>query len=149
MNSAIRQLSALWQLHHRPHILRHHLRRRRRNSTLVPDPCWLRDAGFLHCRRPWRRLLLRDTLDPSPQGLEDEGLHLSLADGALLCAPTSFFSCNRLAGAICVTPTGLDFDVRPGGVICATLANLPLGVSLSGVTTPLWPTSPPLFGARV
>ena len=48
-----------------------------------------------------------------------------------MSAPTSFFSCNRLGGAVCVAPTGLDFDVRPGGVICTTPVDLPLGVSLS------------------
>ena len=75
---------------------------------------------------------IRDTLDPSPRGLEDEGLHLYLASGALLRAPTSFSSCDRLGGAIRVAPAGLDFDVRPGGVICASMADLSLGVSLSG-----------------
>ena len=55
-----------------------------------------------------------------------------MADGALLCAPTSFFSCDRLGDTICVAPTGLDFDVRPGGVICASPVDLPLGVILSG-----------------
>ena len=101
------------------------------NSTLIPVPCWLRDAGFLLCRRPWCRLL-RDTLDPSPRGLEDKGLHPYLAGGAFLRAPTSFSSCDRLGGAIRVAPAGLDFDVRPGGVICAAPADLPLGVRLSG-----------------
>ena len=75
---------------------------------------------------------IRDTLDPSPRGLEDEGLHLYLASGALLRAPTSFSSCDRLGGAIRVAPTGRDFDVRPGGDISVAPAGLLFGVSSSG-----------------
>ena len=54
-----------------------------------------------------------------------------MAGGELLRAPTNFFSCNRLGGAVCVAPTGLDLDARPGGVIRAAPADLLLGVSLS------------------
>ena len=76
-------LAAIRQLHHRHHVLRRRLRRHRCNNTVVLGPRRLRDAGFLRCQRPWRRLLLRDALDPSPRGLEDEGPHLYLAGGAL------------------------------------------------------------------
>jgi len=55
-----------------------------------------------------------------------------LAGGALLRAPTSSSSCDRLGGAIRVVPTGLDFDVRLGDVIRAASADLLLGVGLSG-----------------
>jgi len=54
-----------------------------------------------------------------------------LVGGTLLHANTSFFSCNRLGGAVCVAPTGLDLDVWPGGVIRAAPANLFLGVGSS------------------
>ena len=55
-----------------------------------------------------------------------------MAGGALLHAPTSFSSCDRLGGAIRVVPTGLDFDVRPGGIIRAAPVDFHLGVSLGG-----------------
>ena len=99
-------IAALRQLHHRCHVLWRRLRRHRRNNPVIPGPRRLRDAGFLSCRRPWRRLLLRDTLDPSPRGLEDEGLLPYLAGGAFLRTPTNFpFSYDRPGGAIRVVPT--------------------------------------------
>jgi len=108
-------LTAVWPLHHRDHAFHHRLRRHRRNDALVLGLCRYQNAGFLNHRRPRHRLLLYDSLDPSPQGLGDEGLHLRMASGALLRTPTRSF-----------------LDDRPGGVICAAPAVIPRGVDRSG-----------------
>ena len=101
------------------------------DSALVPGPLRLWDAGLLPHQRPWRRLLLRDTLDPSPRGLGGGGLPLSLAGGALLCALTnSSFSFFRLGEGIRSAPAGSN--ARLGGALRATPAGFPLGVDPGG-----------------